>query len=235
METLQLPNERIWFDKELLNVPAEFSCEAPYWYVQDKVVGTAKGRGTTWFVQLDGLQGALRHYRRGGLFGKLVKDSYLFKSWESTRSYQEYMLLKNLRESAVNVPRPIAARVKKTGFSYRADLLSERVPNAKDLVAVLETETLQEEIYIAIGKQIKKLHQAQVNHTDLNIHNILLDDQNRVWIIDFDKCYQQDGNDWKTGNLDRLKRSFHKEVERFSIKWQESDWKALRKGYEQTS
>ena len=108
-------------------------------------------------------------------------------------------------------------------------------PNAKDLVAVLETEYLPEEIYIAIGKQIKKLHQAQVNHTDLNIHNILLDDQNKIWIIDFDKCYQQEGSDWKAGNLDRLKRSFHKEVERFSIKWQESDWKALRKGYEQIS
>ncbi|GAM70242.1 hypothetical protein JCM19236_5964 [Vibrio sp. JCM 19236] len=43
METLQLANERVWFDKELLNESAELSCEAPFWYVQDKVVGTAKG------------------------------------------------------------------------------------------------------------------------------------------------------------------------------------------------
>lgn len=180
METLKLPNERIWFDTELLDVPAELSCEAPYWYVQDKVVGAAKGRGTTWFVQLGKLQGALRHYRRGGLFGKLVKDSYLFKDWQSTRSYQEFILLKKLRKSGVNVPRPIAARAKKTGFTYRADLLSERIPNARDLVAVLERAPLPAELYSTIGEQIKRLHQAQVNHTDLNIHNILLDDRDKV-------------------------------------------------------
>lgn len=230
METLQLANERVWFDKELLNESAELSCEAPFWYIQDKVVGTAKGRGTTWFIQLDGLQGALRHYRRGGLFGKLVKDSYLFKGWEETRSYQEFVLLQKLRLSGVNVPRPIAARAQKTGFTYRADLLSERIPNSRDLMAVLERAPLTKEVYSAIGAQIKRLHQAQVTHTDLNIHNILLDDQNKVWIIDFDKCYQQAGNEWKQANLDRLKRSFIKEVERFGIHWQESDWLPLFEG-----
>ncbi|GAM54714.1 3-deoxy-D-manno-octulosonic acid kinase [Vibrio ishigakensis] len=234
METLKLPNERIWFDKELLDVPAELSCEAPYWYVQDKVVGTAKGRGITWFVQLSKLQGALRHYRRGGLFGKLVKDSYLFKGWQTTRSYQEFILLKNLRESGVNVPRPIAARAKKSGLTYRADLLSERIPNASDLVAILEKNTLSSEIYSYIGKQIKRLHQAQVNHTDLNIHNILLDNRDKVWIIDFDKCYQQEGEGWKPANLERLKRSFLKEVERFGINWQESDWDILIESYRET-
>lgn len=32
-----------------------------------------------------------------------------------------------------------------------------------------------------------KMHIASVNHTDLNIHNILIDDQGKVWAIDFDK------------------------------------------------
>ncbi|MFA0229768.1 lipopolysaccharide kinase InaA family protein, partial [Vibrio sp. 10N.261.45.A7] len=64
----------------------------------------------------------------------------------------------------------------------------------------------------------------QVNHTDLNIHNILIDENNTVWIIDFDKCYQQLGNSWKQGNLDRLKRSFIKELNKRQIKWDESEW-----------
>ncbi|WP_254657664.1 3-deoxy-D-manno-octulosonic acid kinase, partial [Vibrio breoganii] len=172
-------------------MPPEMCFEAPYWLVQNKVVGSAKGRGTTWFVQLEGLQGALRHYRRGGLFGKLIKDQYWFSGWEKTRSFQEFTLLQHLREQGVNVPRPIAARANKFGPIYTADLLSERIPNAQDLVAKLQSASLSREIYEAIGQQIKQLHLAQVNHTDLNIHNILLDNTDKVWIIDFDKCSGQ--------------------------------------------
>ncbi|OBT10108.1 3-deoxy-D-manno-octulosonic acid kinase [Vibrio sp. UCD-FRSSP16_10] len=231
MKTLQNGTQVIWFEPDLLNVPPEMCFEAPYWLVQNKVTGSAKGRGTTWFVQLDGLQGALRHYRRGGLFGKLVKDQYWFSGWENTRSYQEYQLLQHLRSKGVNVPRPIAAQADKFGPFYTADLLSERIPNAQDLVDKLQQSSLSVELYHSIGQQIKKLHQAQVNHTDLNIHNILLDTDNKVWIIDFDKCYEQPADDWKQDNLDRLKRSFHKEVTRFSIHWQESDWQHLLSGY----
>ncbi|MEZ9703980.1 3-deoxy-D-manno-octulosonic acid kinase [Vibrio breoganii] len=231
METLRSNTEMIWFDPELLNTPPEMCFEAPYWLVQNKVVGSAKGRGTTWFVQLDGLQGALRHYRRGGLFGKLVKDQYWFSGWEQTRSFQEFTLLQHLRGQGVNVPRPIAARANKFGPFYTADLLSERIPNAQDLVAKLQQASLSRQAYEAIGQQIKQLHLAQVNHTDLNIHNLLLDKSDKVWIIDFDKCSQQVGDDWKEKNLARLKRSFLKEVERFGIHWQISDWEYLLKGY----
>ncbi|GAM63818.1 3-deoxy-D-manno-octulosonic acid kinase [Vibrio ishigakensis] len=62
----------------------------------------------------------------------------------------------------------------------------------------------------------------------------MLDDRDKVWIIDFDKCYQQDGEEWKQDNLERLKRSFFKEVERFGIHWQESDWDSLIEGYRET-
>ncbi|GAB7219001.1 3-deoxy-D-manno-octulosonic acid kinase [Vibrio comitans] len=214
-----------------MSEPPEMCFEAPYWFIHNKIVGSAKGRGTTWFVQLDRLQGALRHYRRGGLFGKLVKDQYWFSGWEQTRSFQEFSLLQHLRKKGVNVPRPIAARADKFGPLYTADLLSERIPNANDLVAKLQISSLSAEIYESIGRQIKRMHLAQVNHTDLNIHNILLDESNKVWIIDFDKCSELTGDDWKQGNLDRLKRSFHKEVKRFSIHWQERDWEHLLRGY----
>ena len=64
-------------------------------------------------------------------------------------------------------------------------------------------------------------------NADLNIHNILLDEDEKVWIIDFDKCYQQSGEKWKQSNLARLKRSFEKEVGKRQIKWSQSDWKNL--------
>ncbi|UOE81268.1 3-deoxy-D-manno-octulosonic acid kinase [Vibrio splendidus] len=220
METLSSNNQVIWFDESLISpqmVKQAFKVE--YWQQQNKMIGSATGRGTTWFVELPSMQAALRHYRRGGLFGKLVEDSYIYTGDESTRSYQEFELLTRLKESGVNVPRPIAARVVKNGLIYTADLLSEKVPNARDLVDVLQENALPKEMYQKIGVEVRKMHAAQVNHTDLNIHNILIDEQGKVWIIDFDKCFQKQGESWKQDNWNRLLRSFKKEQIKRNIHW----------------
>lgn len=229
IQTSQQGNCTIWFDDEIISDPALPLFDADYWQEQGKILGSASGRGTTWFVQLDCMQAALRHYRRGGLFGKLVKDQYWFSGWEQTRSAQELNLLQILIDAGVNVPRPIAARAVKTGLTYQADLLSERIPNARDLVSILQEKPLSEVMYQKIGQEIAKMHKVNVNHTDLNIHNILIDGQDKVWIIDFDKCCQQSDGDWKQSNLDRLKRSFLKEKKKHQIHWHESDFELLAK------
>jgi len=232
------------YDEDLIN---DVTCcfDASYWEEKNKIIGSAQGRGTTWFkiigsaqgrgttwfVQLESMQGALRHYRRGGLFGKIISDEYLFTGYEQTRSIQEFKLLTHLRKQDVNVPKPIAAKAKRHGLIYRADILSEKIPNATDLVDLLIAKKLTELEYQAIGQEVKKLHQAQVNHTDLNIHNILLDKQGKVWIIDFDKCAEKSGDDWKEENLSRLLRSFRKEVKKRAIHWDEDEWQYLLTGY----
>lgn len=227
-----LPQQHIWYDAELLTTPIERSFEPQFWQCQGMVTGSAQGRGTTWFVQLEACQGALRHYRRGGLFGKFVSDRYLFSGWEATRSVQEFQLLNHLIRAGVPVPRPIAARAVRCGLSYQADILVEKIPDARDLVACLQHDTLAEEHYAQIGRVIRQMHDAQVNHTDLNIHNILLDQNNQVWLIDFDKCRQQGGQGWKRSNLKRLLRSFFKEQQRFHIHWEVAEWQALIKAYD---
>ncbi len=233
VKQLDIDNVRIWYDGELLAEPAESAFDVEYWQQNGAVIGSAQGRGTTWFIQTQTMPAALRHYRRGGLFGKLVSDQYWFTGWENTRSYDEFHLLKRLAQAGVNVPRPIAARVERSGAIYRADLLSEKIADATDLVALLETQPLSAEQYQAIGREIAKMHKAQVNHTDLNIHNLLLDKDGKVWIIDFDKCYQQSGSDWQQNNLDRLLRSFRKEQKKRSIHWREDEFSHLLAGYKQ--
>ncbi|WP_122033328.1 3-deoxy-D-manno-octulosonic acid kinase [Aliivibrio sp. EL58] len=227
MKIVRNKKQTIWYDDSILTDLPEQCCDPEYWQQQNKVIGSAQGRGTTWFVALDKIDAALRHYRRGGLFGKLIKDHYIFTGWEKTRSYQEFQLLNTLIEAGVNVPKPIAARSTKLTFCYQADLLSQKIPNARDLVAILQEKPLSKEIYQKIGNEIRKMHAAQVNHTDLNIHNILIDDNDKVWIIDFDKCYQQKGDDWKQNNWDRLKRSFVKEVNKKNIYWTSKEWNHL--------
>jgi 3-deoxy-D-manno-octulosonic acid kinase len=224
-------NQCVWLDMDFVTESPEDIFESMFWRNSGLLIGQAQGRGTTWFVQMTRGQAALRHYRRGGLLGKLVSDHYLFTGWQATRCYQEFQLLSTLYQAGVNVPRPIAARAVKRIFCYQADLLSEKIPNARDLVAILKEKTLPTEMYQKIGQEIKKMHDAQVNHTDLNIHNILIDVDNKVWIIDFDKCSERTGDHWKAGNLQRLKRSFIKEQDRANIHWQLHEFEVIEQAY----
>jgi 3-deoxy-D-manno-octulosonic acid kinase len=236
MNLEQRDHQTIWYSPESLagmNVDKlEQLFDPAFWQSQNLVTGSATGRGTTWFVRLPSGQAALRHYYRGGLLGKCIKDSYLFLGWAKTRCAQELMLLTHLHKHKVNVPKAIAARATKHGLFYRSDILTAKVEEASDLVDVLQSAALSEQQYHNIGAQIALMHKANVDHTDLNIHNLLLDANDVVWIIDFDKCRQREGSyKWKAANLDRLKRSFNKEVAKRGIHWSHKDWQALMDGY----
>ncbi|KLV07446.1 3-deoxy-D-manno-octulosonic acid kinase [Photobacterium aquae] len=232
MQVITSTNSRIWFDPELLGDDPEASFDPAYWRGKSAITGQASGRGTTYFIDTPLLPLALRHYWRGGLLGRVVKDQYWFTGWDKTRCALEMGLLKTLAEGGVRVPRPVAARAVRCGLFYRADILTEKVPGARDLVAVLQQRSLSGDEWQAIGRMIRQMHDLGVCHTDLNIHNILLDGEGLCWLIDFDKCYRQAGDSWKQGNLDRLLRSLRKEVGRYGIQWQEVEWTLLLAGYQ---
>ena len=129
------------------------------------------------------------------------------------------------------MPVPIAARAYRKGLTYQADLLSEKITDASDLVSILQKGPIATMMYEKIGAEIRKMHDAQVNHTDLNIHNILIDVDENIWIIDFDKCAIEDGGIWKEKNIERLHRSFVKEQGKRGINWSSEEFDALRSGY----
>jgi 3-deoxy-D-manno-octulosonic acid kinase len=221
------------FSPEMLN--------SQYWQDKNAITGSAEGRGTTWFVQYESLksnqksnqQWVLRHYYRGGLIGKIINDKYFFTGQEKTRAAQEYKLLHILQSLALPAPKPIAFRVIKNGPFYQADLLSSRIENAQDLVAVLSKGELAEEVWREVGKVIRRFHDAGIYHHDLNSHNILLDDNNKVWLIDFDRGDQRDvSSAWQKANISRLLRSFEKEkIKLPNFHWTKEHWNTLLEGY----
>lgn len=225
------------FDRTFAHQQDFFSPE--FWQSQGRILGSAKGRGTTYFLQTQDLFGvncALRHYYRGGLWGKFNKDHYRFSTLAETRSFAEFYLLQRLYEADFPVPKPIGARVKKgkLGICYQADILTEKIENAQDLTALLQKEILPEETWQQIGRLIRKLHDSQICHTDLNAHNILIqqtEQGQKCWLLDFDKCGEKSGDFWKTENLNRLHRSFLKEKARMHIQFTEQNWKALTEAY----
>lgn len=204
---------------------------AEYWQKMQTIIGQETGRGTTLFVQHNDSQLVLRHYLRGGMMRHLSRDRYLFNSLESTRSFAEFTLLADLSERGFAVPRPAAAQVIRQGLHYRADLLTHKIPDAQDLVHILQTS--QDAVfYSGLGEFIARFHKQGVFHADLNIQNILQDKQGKFWLIDFDRAQLRTPNtDWQQANLKRLKRSFEKERIRHQIKWSATDWAVFLQAY----
>lgn len=222
-----------WFDKGCFShfMPACFS--ASWWREHGQILGQSRGRGITWFVQEAGKSPlVLRHYWRGGLIGRVLADRFIFPGVARSRAMAEFTLLMKLRKLGLPVPRPAAACCRRSGIFYRADLLIELIPEARDLVSLLRERALSSQEWQRIGALIHRLHQSGVYHSDLNGHNLMLDAAGKVWVIDFDKCGFRSSGRWQQEMLERLRRSLRKESGLVShFYWQETDWDHLLQGY----
>ena len=232
-KTLSQDRQTCWFDAELLPDFQAEQLDPAYWQALDAVTGSSRGRGVTWFVDHQGLPLVLRHYWRGGLMGKLNPDRFWFSGVENSRAMAEFRLLSQLRELGLPVPRPVAARLQRSGLCYRADLLIEQIVGARDLVHLLRERPLAEAQWRAVGALIAQLHRAGAYHSDLNAHNLLLDGDDKLWVIDFDKCGLRDPGPWQAEMQARLLRSLRKESGLHpEFHWREADWSWVLAGYQ---
>ena len=158
----------------------------------------------------------LRHYFRGGLISKFIKDGFWrFDKW-ACRARLEFELLTELYSLGLPVPRPLIAREQVGTFLVTNDILVERIDNTNNLAELLEQKASMDNALIdEIANTIAKFAFHKVVHTDLNIRNLLINDKGQCFVIDFDKCFIKDGftKDDLITMLNRLERSFNKEKE----------------------
>ncbi|MGA2777990.1 MAG: 3-deoxy-D-manno-octulosonic acid kinase [Steroidobacteraceae bacterium] len=224
-------------DASLLGREADSTAEAifefDHWRSRGEIAAAALGRGSAWLITTPTHHWVLRHYRRGGSVARrLLVDRYVWAGEQRVRAFAEWRLLARLHASGLPVPRPIAARYRRSGLLYRCDLIMQRIKDAEPLSAMLVGAALADERWSAIGAVIARLHAAGVDHADLNAHNILLDSRGGVSVIDFDRGKLRPPGSWQARNLQRLHRSLRKisaalPAERFSA----AAWNCLLAGY----
>ena len=198
------------------------------------------GRGQAWFVQFAGLSLVYRCYLRGGLLAKLIKQTYFGFAVESSRSFKEYRLLQWMSEKGLPVPQAVAASMCRWPFAlsplYRAHILISRIPNVKTLNELLLEFNQSDEVWVSIGQCLRHFHNLNIYHADLNAHNILLNNQGAVYLIDFDKGEVRENKNnvfWKQENIERLKRSLLKQLNiHESYFFNDDAWCNLMMGYE---
>jgi 3-deoxy-D-manno-octulosonic acid kinase len=176
---------------------------------------------------------ALRHYYRGGLVGRVLSDQFLWTGPAKVRSFLEWDLLQKLVKAGLPAPAPVAARFVRTGLWYTADLLTERIPDVEPFSTRLQRTENEPDLWGNVGECIAMFHQAGFFHADLNAHNLQVDAENNVWLLDWDRGELRSAGNWREANLARLQRSCQKISRHGGAKFRPADWDALLQGYQQ--
>ena len=213
--------------------PVESLFDPNHWSARGELAAVAGGRGSAWFIGNAENPWVLRHYRRGGFIARVTADQYWWLGEERVRAFAEWRLLAYLRQWGLRIPRPVAAWYRRAGLTYRCDLITERIINARSLSAALAVGELAQDGWQAIGLAIARLHAQGVDHADLNAHNILLDDNFNISIIDFDRGRLRAPGAWRSSNLARLRRSLAKITESLPPgRFTPEAWNHLLAGYQ---
>ncbi|HEX7732646.1 MAG TPA: 3-deoxy-D-manno-octulosonic acid kinase [Rhodanobacter sp.] len=206
------------------------------WRERGALRSQAGGRGGVQLIATPAGECVLRHYRRGGMVAKLMGDRYLWRGADATRCFAEFRLLAEIARLGLPGPAPVAARYRKSGPFYRADLITRRIADARTLAECLAGGRLDAELAYETGALVARFHRAGIWHADLNAHNVLVT-SSALHLIDFDRGrLRAPAEGWRLANLQRLHRSLVKlsrpghEIDVF----ERDIWKPLLYGYERT-
>lgn len=227
-------NGAILYDKAIINQISDERFTPEGWLHAEVLTGSLRsgGRGNTMFVGNVPRQFVLRHYQRGGLLGKLVRDTYMFSGEDLTRSFMEWRLLDKLAANNMNVPRPAAARFCRRGTFYTADLITVRIPDVVSLSQYIAAEDRDETFWQSVGAAIWKFHEAGVYHADMNAYNVQVDKDGDIWMLDFDKGALKSPGPWQQQTLSRLHRSLKKVLDLDPrLHFRAVNWEQLLQGY----
>jgi 3-deoxy-D-manno-octulosonic acid kinase len=222
------------YDRLVIREMSEERFAPAGWLHAESVQGTqgSSGRGNTLFVGNVPRQFVLRHFVRGGLVSKLVHDKYLWTGEEATRSFSEWRLLAKMAARGLRVPKPAAARYVRRGLFYTADIITVRIPNVRPLSELIAARRLDAEAWKSLGAAVQGFHAHGVYHADMNAHNLQIDDDGDLWMLDFDRGELRQPGPWQQQTLRRLHRSLEKiRTQNPALYFSAGDWDQFLEGY----
>ena len=164
--------------------------------------------------------------------GRIIRDSYLWTGENETRSFAEFNLLTKLNKLALPVPIPVAARYRRRGPVYQADLLTLKIPGIRSLADRIIERPGSRDFWRGIGSALHRFHDSGVDHADLNAYNVQVDEGDDLFLLDFDRGRLRDPGVWRQKNLARLHRSLQK-IKRLDkrVHFAKAEWNELLEGY----
>lgn len=169
------------------------------------------GRTSITVTRLQGIGSVvIKYYRRGGVIRHLIKKRYL--KCGKTRCQIEYELLQKVRSLGINAPEPIAFAYRGRLF-YQCWLVTREIQDHQTLAQLSRSNEEQARMALkGVIKQVSMLIKNKILHADLHPGNVIVDNQNQVYLLDFDKggVFPGDKNALKTQYLRRWNRAIQK-------------------------
>lgn len=203
------------------------------------------GRGETYSVPAPltlegdaaGRRWVVRHYRRGGLLARALGDRYLAVG--VPRPFREAGASAQARERGIPTPRVVAAAAHAAGAFYRADLVTEEIPEGLDLAAFLAPNRGASQAaagLTATGGLVRAWEVRGVFHPDLHARNVVVQLSGggaAAHVVDLDRCrVRRRGVPAPALPMRRrLEGSLRKLEARGEIALPPGGWDALRAGY----
>jgi 3-deoxy-D-manno-octulosonic acid kinase len=230
-QVLKLEDSVIVYDDAMVSQISQSIFEPDHWQGAAKTTGKSGGRGAVLYIRHAGQDWVLRHYYRGGLPGKLLRDQFFWTGASRTRSLREWDLLQLMVERGLPVPVPVAARYVRHGFVYTADLITRQLPGVMPFSDRLAIGPAPQTLWQQVGECIARFHSGGFFHADLNAHNLQVDEADNVYLLDWDRGEWRVPGDWRAANLARLQRSLRKINSTGAVQFEASDWDALVQAY----
>jgi len=169
-----------------------------------------------------------------------VLDDRYFAAGES-RPLAELRASVAARERGLRTPAVVAGAAYREGPFYRADLVTELVPDAPTLADVLFGSEPPFDTCVllgSVGQLVRELVKARVVHHDLNAGNVVVSsgpEGAHPWVLDLDRCRILALHGPTPGHAmrRRLERSLAKLGVHHGRPLTALEWKALRTGYEE--
>ncbi len=200
----------ILFDPERVDQPGWELFDRDRWRARGALIAHTGGRGSIHFIEDQGRHWALRRYLRGGMAARIAHERFLYFGEDRTRSFLELRMLARLGQMGLPVPTPVAAGYRRSGCTYVAELMTERLVGAATLIEMLRAGRMNVARWAEIGRCLRRFHDAGVQHADLTANNILLGESDQVWVLDFDRGRLRAAGAWRARVLERLARSLAK-------------------------
>jgi 3-deoxy-D-manno-octulosonic acid kinase len=175
-----------------------------------------RGRGAAPSVAITSEQGmVLRRYRHGGLLGGLTGSLYLGPG----RALSELRVAARAEAMGAPVPHVVCLVLWPVWGPLWSALIGTREERGSktllELARELEAPAARVELAREVGRAVKRLHDAGVEHRDLQLRNVLAVEQSggrrRIVVIDLDRAAHHRGRGvpvrQRAANLGRLLRS----------------------------
>ena len=186
----------------------------------------------------DGGDALIRSCLHGGILRGLTRNWFISRP---PRPFAELAVTAAARERGLATPEVLAALVARgLGPWYRGWLVTRELKGTHTLwTALLEgsPDEGKQALLRHVGRALRMMHAAGVDHADLNLRNILVLHKTpgpEIYIIDFDKSRLYQGPvpaARAQRNLGRLLRSVNK-LDRERVRIRPGDWDCLLEAYD---